>query len=217
MRNKFQYKISLLAFLFVACNQSTTFDRPQPTKSKPLTSFPSSILGKYKSVSDISILTVSPKIISEEYYLNVWVPKDSFLENKDYELKDDTFINKSTGTRKKINIRNDSINIVDDYYAEMFSLSDSNVLKRSGDNLFLNFRNGEDAWVVKKIALHGDSLIVSELNNEDDKKLEKIGSETAVDSQRSNVGLSQKQFKQFVQKGGFRQQKVYLRISKSAR
>ena len=206
---------TILLVLIYGCGPSVTFDQPQPVDTKSLSKFPNRILGDYLSADQSTKLTIAERTISKTFDYDVKIQKDS-LDSASY-LKGDTIINRETGEKIKAELTGDSIKVHIHEVDTLFSISDSNVLKKYKGYYFLNIQYDKNAWQVQRLALTKGVLTTGNISDSTDiSHLQQI-TETKDDTASYNFSLTKKQFKTFIKQNGFSDEEVFKRMTKTDR
>ncbi|MGV3658505.1 MAG: hypothetical protein ACO1NX_11135 [Chitinophagaceae bacterium] len=109
-----------IVLLFDCCGPSATFDKPQPEDVKPLSFFPKRLHGNFLTNDTDAILTVSDKLITRIYDLDIREHKDSF--GADTRIVGDTLEDLASGMKFKIEYDGDTAAIQYTYIDTLFSI-----------------------------------------------------------------------------------------------
>lgn len=206
--------ISLFLFLLsLSCKESMVkFSEAQPENSKDLTSFPGKLIGSYYNLENDADLEISKYSIVQKM-----IAKDTFniKDLSEFEiLKNDTIIDTETFEKFAVKRISDSLFTVTDYiYSDtIFNISRENVLRKTKGYYFLNSKDKENNWSVKKVLLKNGQLNINPIStNQEIELLEKITG-TKKDTVKPFVlKPTKKQFKEFVKRNGFTEGEVYLK------
>lgn len=207
--------IFLAALTLVGCEPAATFDKPQPDKVKSLASFPQRLQGKYLSVDQASVVTITDKQITRHYDFDFKVHKDSI--GSSYKLIGDTLTDQAAGTQEKVVLKGDTIIQQAKWTDTLFIISPDHVLKKFKGYYFLNSRYSESAWEVKELSLKKGVLIIGVISTEEDlQKLKEI-TESNADTLPTHFTLTRQQFKTFVKQEGFGEKERFNRITGKVR
>jgi hypothetical protein len=203
--------IFLLLLILFSCKESVVrFSEAQPEYSKNLIAFPGKLIGTYYDLENDVELEIQRDLILKKIIL-----KDTFnikkLE-KDEILRNDSIINTKTLEKFSITKINDTLltNLI--YVDTIFKISSSYVLKKTKGHYFLNSKDNDNNWSVKKLTLKNGQLSLNNISSVEEIDLleEIIG--TKKDSTRPFiVKPTKKQFKEFVSKNGFSEGEIYLK------
>ncbi|MEI8052211.1 MAG: hypothetical protein WCH52_00560 [Bacteroidota bacterium] len=210
MKKIFIASITIIALMLNSCDPAATFDKPQPDKQKPLTSFPKRTQGNYLSKDESSILTISDKLLTRHFDYEYKEHKDSIIQF--YKLNGDTIISKRDGVKEKVIVVGDTVirhaNLTD----TLFYISEDNLLNKFKGYYFLNKHLSNNTWEVNKLSLQNGVLTYGIISEGDDiKRLNEI-TESSADTTSKHFDLTRKQFKKFIKQGGFSEEEKFDRI-----
>ena len=182
--------IVILITMF-SCEQSGTFTGSQPSDTTNLLKFPKQVQGRYISLSDSAILKINDNVITKTYdnllskiHLNEFA--DSVI------VVGDSIIDKETNERFYVGHGGDSLIVHSQWMDTLFQISNENVLKKSGENYFLDILHNK-SWDVWKLNLSDKRLKIT--------NIKKIGSATCrkkVKSYRVSEALKERDGEVFV-------------------
>ena len=201
-----------LFLLLISCKeQIVKFSEAQPENEKDIKSFPGKLIGNYYDLENNADLEITKYLIIKKSIF-----KDTFniKELSKFEvLKNDSIINSKTSEKFLVKKISDSLFTNYVYTDTLFSINKENVLRKMKGYYFLNSKNGENNWIVKRILLKNGQLNINDIStNEEIKMLEEI-TETKRDTLKPFVVKpTKKQFKEFVKRNGFSQGEIYLKI-----
>lgn len=220
MMRKFCYAnlllISILPFFF-SCGgmeksetPAVVFSQPQPSEGKNLSEFPRRLKGDYRGMAEGNLLQITDKFIISTAVWNNRMRISDLDSNA--QLKGDTITNLKTGEKIKVEVKGDSLFHTMTFIDTLFRLNYDNVLRKFRGHFFLNTRYEGESWEVKKLSPEGNRLIIGSIRSaEDIQTLETISEAPADTILPRKFNLSQKQFRKYLGKEGFRDQSVYLR------
>lgn len=165
--------ILLIGVICWACDSvETSFEQPQPSGIKNLSRIPSQLRGKYFNEDDSTYLHVTRTSIIEEGTYAFRELLDS-METETKQLitqrekpRDTTIIIKEDDFEIIAEVQGDSVFVSVSGRNKLFEISDSQFLRRSGKQYFLNkSRSGPNNWEVKTMHLENDILLISSLPN----------------------------------------------------
>jgi hypothetical protein len=143
------------------------FEQSQPVSEKALSNFGRNIQGRYiNSVNPLEELVIERKLIRTSNVLDFSLLR-SELEidssenidvNNDLELI--KYLNAGGGTTA---IKNDSIFYRQTLLDTLFLINNDQVLKKFAKNYFLNYHQTDNYWIVKKIEINNDTLLIGEI------------------------------------------------------
>jgi hypothetical protein len=216
---KIKLKFSVLLFLayilfFASCGGGSgiTFSEPQPVGEKNLLKMPEHLQGEFLNPKDSTTLVINNNLIIRNFQLELELLKNKL--DSTFRLSGDTIINTITGEKNTFRQIGDTLLLVSSNIKDtLFNLKSGNVLIKYMGCYFLNKKEEENAWNVRKIKLSGDLLEISGVFGEKSKNaLEKITG-TQFDSLTPiNVSLTKKQFKNFVNSDGFENEDSFVRL-----
>lgn len=162
----------LIGILCLACDSNKlSFEQPQPREAKNLNKIPSKLRGKYFIEEDSVFLYVTRNsIIKEGTYafkdlLDSMMTKaesSDFLGNE--QRKDTSIIIKEDGFEIVAEIEGDSIFLSVSGRNTLFEISETHLLRQSGQQYFMNIqRTNKTSWDVKSMTLINNTLLISSL------------------------------------------------------
>ena len=127
-------------------------------------------------------------------------------------LKNDTIINSKTSETFFVKKISDSLFTNYVYKDTLFIINKENVLRKMKRYYFLNSKNNENTWIVKKLILKNGQININDISTiEEIEMLEEI-TETKRDTWKPFiVKPTKKQFKEFVKRNGFTEGEIYLK------
>jgi hypothetical protein len=141
------------------------FLEPQPINKKNLSSFPRSYQGKYLAISDSSILTISSKLIYQEWNGFAKVSTTEMNEELDTIYENNVEIQLGDNWVMNIEIDGDSASIIIFGIDTIFTISGNNFLRSFKGYLFLNSLQIDSTWRIKTLKLDNKKLDFSDLVN----------------------------------------------------
>ena len=129
---RIQYFFLVLIFVFIVSCEGplVTFESPQPLEVKNQDHFPQQVIGKYLSLLDSSIITISDKVISRGFNIKFVLCKKDLDTMKHCFLKKDTLFNNLTSEKICIVMINDTLYTPFHLQDTLFLISDKNILRK---------------------------------------------------------------------------------------
>lgn len=192
--------ILICAMLACKSTDMVKFEQSQPVSEKSLSNFGRSIQGRYiNSVNPLEELVIESKLIRTNNIFDF-----SCLRS---ELKIDSSekidINNDKELIKYLNpegwitaIKNDSIFFRQTIVDTLFLINNDQILKKFARNYFLNYHQSDNYWIVKKIEIDNDTLLIGEIVPSDTllhfdfvKKNERIIEDNFTDNKQDSVAI----------------------------
>jgi len=203
----------LSVFLLNSCKKDTVrFKEPQPQNIMEQSVFSSFWQGHYYDYTNDVELSIEPFCIIKKSIVSDTV---SFKEiEKEYLIKGDSLINKSTQEKFKFIPLNDTIISGFVFTDTIFNLKKKDKLKKFKGHYFLNKPIGQsDDWEVLKLSLHKGVLKMNAIFTQYEIDLLEDITNTVKDSSHPFiVNPTKKQFKEFIKKNGFTEGETFVRI-----
>lgn len=209
-----QLLIFLLAIIsLIACEAPVTFSEPQPAGEKDHARIPFRYRGKYKSLSDESLLTITDKLLIREYNLRLFLKK-SGLDSTEILLGDSLLIETNNHDSIRVTVLNDTISWSFHSADTIFNLEAGTHLRKMKGYCFLNSPYGPENWYVQKMWLSKGKITIAEIKSPEEIELLTAITELPSDTAgtRTVFSPSRKQFKEFVKQNGFSGEEVFERI-----
>ena len=217
--------ICTLLLLVGSCEDSVTFEQPQPINQPDLSSIPTKLQGSYFSKDDSTYLTITEVSIIDwaDMVLNTLTDSLDDLEIDSSQIVSQTrerTILQDDQYKLDIKIRGDSAFVSLFYRDTIFEISQEHVLRRFKGHYFLNYEQPTD-WKVRLLRMKGGKLSFSKVRKpEDIADLEQI---TEVEEIRSEDGKvkgyklnpSKRELRKLMRKS-FSETKVYKRTPRGA-
>lgn len=205
-------QLSIFLFLLlISCKEPIVkFSEAQPENEKDIKSFPGKLIGNYYDLENNADLEITKYLIIKK---SIFKDTINIKELSKFEvLKNDSIINSKTSEKFYVKKISDSLFTNYVYTDTLFNINKENVLRKMKGYYFLNSKNGENNWSVKRILLKNGQLNINDIStNEEIKMLEEI-TETKRDTLKPFVVKpTKKQFKEFVKRNGFSQGEIYLK------
>ena len=201
----------ILTNLF-ACSTSeppVTFSEPQPTETRNLSKFPNKLRGKYLSLNDNSLLIISDKLIQRVTTIDNVIHLSELDSNS--RLSGDTIFNSITNSTIVVTRKGDSLYHHGRYIDTLFQIGINNVLRRQNSNYFLSTKHDDESWIIQKINISDDQLLISNISLEMDKESLKMITKLTQDTiPPFKFSATQKQFTNFINSGGFKETERFV-------
>ncbi len=207
-------KLILFSFALIllhSCEPPATFDKPQPADVKLSTGFSKRIQGSYVSLTDNSILLVTPSSLLRKYDYDTKVHVSQLDTTQ--QLIGDSLFDLKTSKGICVRIEGDSIVIHVNETDTLFAMDTLNVLKKFKGYYFVNIFKEPANWQVMKLDLSRSTLTLSSINRKEDIDQLKAITETSQDTVPYVFSPTKKQFRQFIRNEGFRDTEKFNRIS----
>ncbi len=201
----------VVLIVFIACEPSVQFSEPQPIDTKDLAELPNRLHGQFLSLSDSSTLNINNKMIQRIYDFD-YVIHSNQLDSLTI-LSGDTLIDVETNERAMVKQVGDSLAIHIHHVDTLFQMNDNNVARKFKGYYFINVRNSETSWTVKKLQLSKGKLIISKISAKQEIENLKEITETPEDTITPyNFTVTKKQFKEFIKSKGFSKSENFVKI-----
>lgn len=197
----------------VACGPVATFDQPQPAGADNLSKIPNRLQGDYLSDDENSTLHISEKALLRIYDYDFKMHL-SELES-DQKISGDTLIDITNGDKTIVKVFGDSLIGHVHFVDTLFQLNHENVIRKMKGYFFLNIFHEKSGWEVKKLSLKQGLIEISSLSSVDDiKNLQKITESPSDTVSPYKFAPSNKEFRNFISKGGFKESEKFIRVNK---
>jgi hypothetical protein len=195
----------ILTNLF-ACSTNeppVTFNEPQPAETSNLSRFPNKLRGNFLSLNDNSLLIISDKLIQRVTTIDNVIHLAELDSNS--RLSGDTIFNSRTNSRIVVTRKGDSLYHHGRYIDTLFQIGINNVLRRQNSNYFLSTKHDDESWIIQKINISDDQLLISNISLEMDMENLKMITKLTQDTiPPFKFSATQKQFNNFINSGGFK-------------
>ena len=202
----------ILTNLF-ACSTSepnVTFIEPQPTETSNLSKFPNKLRGNYLSLNDNSLLIISDNLIQRVTTIDTIFHLSELDSN--LRLSGDTNIDLTTNPRIVLKRIGDSLYYHDRHIDTLFQIGINNVLRKQNSNFFLSTRYDDESWIIKKINISDDQLLISNISLQMDMESLKMITKLTQDTiPPFKFAATKKQFTNFINSGGFRETERFVK------
>ncbi|UYW01926.1 hypothetical protein K5I29_03150 [Flavobacterium agricola] len=195
-------KLTFLAALLAlaSCRESVSFTEPQPANASDLSGFPKKYQGYYDNP-----ITGENIIVSEHYVTRGLMIYDTLamheLETIAPEVKqhykpvsDSLFVNRT--------YHNDTV----------FALPKGDILRKTKGYLFLNIQEKNGDWNVSQFGFKNNVLSIAQISTKQEiELLNEITDQDPNEAANQVYALSKKEFKEFVDKNGFKVTETFLK------
>ena len=158
--------IAIAAVILYSCEPAAIFNKPQPDKVKEFKSFPERLKGMYLAANEASILTITDKLIIQNYNYDYKVHKDSLGPH--FKITGDTLFNLTEGTKENILLNGDTVTVHSNTNDTLFDITNGSILKKFKGYYFLNNRYDDSTWEVKQLSLKKGMLTMVSIWYEND-------------------------------------------------
>ena len=201
----------ILTNLF-ACSTNeppVTFNEPQPAETRNLSKFPNKLQGNYLSLNDNSLLMISDNLIQRVTTFDDVIHLSELDSNS--RLSGDTIFNSITNSTIVVTRKGDSLYHHGRYIDTLFQIGINNVLRRQNSNYFLSTKHDDESWIIQKINISDDQLLISNISLEMDKESLKMITKLTQDTiSPFKYKATQKQFMNFINSGGFKETERFV-------
>ena len=201
----------ILTNLF-ACSTNeppVTFNEPQPAETRNLSRFPNKLRGNFLSLNDNSLLIISDKLIQRVTTIDNVIHLSELDSNS--RLSGDTIFNSITNSTIVVTRKGVSLYHHGRYIDTLFQIGINNVLRRQNSNYFLSTKHDDESWIIQKINISDDQLLISNISLEMDKESLKMITKLTQDTiSPFKYKATQKQFMNFINSGGFKETERFV-------
>lgn len=203
----------LAAISLFSCEPPVTFTEPQPAGEKDQSRFPMRYRGKYRSLTDESLLTITDKVLIRDYDFRLYLTK-SGLDSNEVLLGDSMLIETGRHDSIRVRVQNDTISWNYHSTDTIFNLAAGTHLRKMKGYYFLNSPYGSENWYVQKIWLSKGKITIAEISSPEEIELLTAITELPSDTAASRTVFSPgaKQFKSFIKQNGFSAEEVFERV-----
>ena len=180
-----------------------TFNEPQPAETSNLSKFPNKLQGNYLSLNDNSLLMISDKLIQRVTTIDQIFHRSELDSNS--RLSGDTIIDLKTNSRIVLKRTGDTLHYHGQRIDTLFQIGNTNILRKQNNNLFLSTKHDDESWIIQKINISDDQLLISNISLEMDKESLKTITKLTQDTiPPFKFAATKKQFTNFINSGGFK-------------
>ncbi len=202
----------VVIILSTACETETRFEGPQPEGTIEQNVIPRKYHGRYRSLTDSSILIVSRTNIVSYYkkefrgLMSDLAPAERQLFSKDTTISDEH--GKATIRAKS---QGDSLSYTYENRETVFSFARHDVLKKARGYYFLNREIGPKDWRVTKLGFTKEGLILGTLSSKND--LSKLRELTNQKSDSVyNFKPTEQQVEKFIRDKAFHNEEKFVKL-----
>jgi len=210
MKIRFLYCIALCIFLLSCGGPGVTFEHPQPLDVSDMYEFPKKLWGKYMSMQDSSVITISDRVISRAFNMKLIACKKD-LDTTACYLKNDTLYGRKNKEKQFVVNIHDTLYIPYHLQDTLFTISDKHLLRKYKGYYFLNMLYGE-SWEVQKLEYSRGKLCLCSISNKEEIENLRAITEAGNDSARFQFDPDKKQFHKFLKSKGFSSREEFVRI-----
>lgn len=211
MKIRLFYSAWLCIFLLSCDGPGAIFEHPQPLDVSNMQQFPKRITGKYLSLLDSSVITITDKVISRGFNIKFIMCKKELDTMKHCILRNDTLFNKRTNEKTCVVSINDTLYSPYHLQDTLFCISDRHILRKDKGYYFLNmqFHNG---WEVQKLEYTNGKLYLCSIGNMEEIESLKAITEASNDSSLFQFDPDKKQLRKFLKAKGFSKKEAFVKI-----
>lgn len=199
-----------LPLILFACT-TVTFEEPQPSGKENIYQFPKPLLGHYFDYDNNNHLFIEDSLIYTVSYntdtINIKASNENTLK------KSDSIFNPKKAEFEKPVFINDSL--ITNYYRmdTIFHISYPDlVLKKDGEDYFLNKKMEAKEWVVSKLSRRDKVINLSEIRTMNEvKMMEEITGEKGTHS-KITVKPTREQLNKFIAQNGFIEGSTWIKV-----
>lgn len=204
------YFILFCLFLLGCDGPAVTFEHPQPLDVKDQDHFPKNLKGKYLSMLDSSVITITDKVITRGFNFQYIMCRKELDTMQHCMLINDTLFNQKTN--EKVCVVNINDTLYSPYHLQdtLFLISEKNILRKDKGYYFLNlqYHNG---WEVQKLEyVKGHLYLCTIADQEEIRNLKEI-TETTNDS-LVQFDPDKKQLHKFLKSKGFSKKEEFVKL-----
>lgn len=203
--------LSLFITMITSCGgPAVTFEHPQPIDVSDQQHFPKNIVGKYLSLLDSSILTITDLAITRGFNIKYIMCKKELDTMKHFTLLKDTLFNKKT--QEKICVININDTLYSPYHLQdtLFCISDKNRLRKDKGYYFLNMQY-HLGWEVQKLEYGKTKLSICSISDlqeiEDLKEITEHTGDSLI-----QFDPDKKQLRKFIKSKGFSKKEEFVKL-----
>ena len=186
-----------------------TFNEPQPAETSNLSKFPNKLQGNYLSLNDNSLLMISDNLIQRVTTFDDVIHPSELDSNS--RLSGDTIFNSTTNSRFVVKRKGDSLCFHDQHIDTLFQIGNNNILREQNTNFFLSTKHDDESWIIQKINISDDQLLINNISLEMDKESLKMITKLTQDTiPPFKFSATQKQFTNFINSGGFKETERFV-------
>lgn len=201
----------ILVTTFYGCEPVVTFNEPQPAGVANLSAFPGRLQGQYVSLADSSTLTINDKLIQRIYNVHYKTSLNRLDSNE--RLHGDTLIDVRTNEKTIVVLEGDSIVNHNEYSDTLIMLDADNVVRKWKGYYFISTRYDGESWEVRKIEQRKGELIISSIAAKSDiDNLQELTESVQDTIPPYTFSVTKQQFSKFVQRNGFSDHEVFVRL-----
>lgn len=171
-------------FLLSSCEESISFQQPQPTGKRNLKRIPKALHGTYAEVDGLGHISINTKGITSWHQFQFKTHRDSIdlaLDSFEVVHQNGKFlVLKNDYNMLKVQWVKDSAVGTYSFSKLFFELSGEQILRKFKGHYFLNTKAQDSIWQVKILSIDGSKLRLSEFRNP--KELDELKELTSVEN-----------------------------------
>ena len=202
----------ILFFLFiVSCDgPAVTFEHPQPLDVKDEDHFPKNLIGRYLSIVDSSLITITDHAVTRGFNMKYVVSRKELDTMKHCVLLKDTLFNKKTNEKICVVTIDDTLYSPYRLQDTLFLISDKNILRKDRGYYFLNMQY-HSGWEVQKLEYAQGKLCLCSIADLEEIRSLKSITENTSDS-LFQFDPDKKQLRKFVKSKGFSKKEEFVKL-----
>ena len=127
-------------------------------------------------------------------------------------LSGDTIIDLKTNSRIALKRIGDTLHYHDQRVDTLFQIGNNNILRKQNNNFFLSTKYDDESWIIQKINISDDQLLISNISLEMDMENLKMITKLTQDTiPPFKYKATQKQFMNFINSGGFKETERFIK------
>jgi hypothetical protein len=203
----------LATILLISCdNQQVVFETPQPEGRPNEKNIPVRLIGRYRSIKDSSILTITPRLLLRNKIVNISEPLSELDSSDRAQIKGDTAMSKKDWLFLwNIKVKGDSIFYRIDYRDTIYDASNGDVVRKFKGKYFLNHNNQSRGWSVMLLTPGKNTLNLGKISSPHD--IQHLREITNSADTAYVFNPSKKEFKAFLKDDGFDDEDVFLKLN----
>jgi hypothetical protein len=157
--------VLIFLLLITSCGPEILFLKPLPKAKKNMASIPSNFCGRYISLTDSSILSITGYLVISDKTEYRQMTKEQLFAEIDTTIDHDTLVWITPGWNIEFRLFADSAKYISKQIDTLFSKTDESCIRKYRNILFLNVKNNHNYWSVQIMIRKNDSLFFGDLIN----------------------------------------------------